>query len=243
MILLRHYGIHFAQRHPLTFLRIFHFELSCAAFAGELLVPLFQRFYHLRSDSVWFTIEKRKENISFPCYSFMPTSTYPKEWKNRFIFVSPSLLSEPLSINDFVATVEDGVSPLSRVEDALWRHMYEHSTCAFNFPEGILALREMSLWNLLQADVRGVSFVVEGVFNQEMGVVLRGEAPNVEGPNVEAVPGDGTPSLEAASPKGLEGSQNSPQVEDISSGDEYLQTWLSRKRKPGPVVGISEAIL
>ncbi|MFS8027746.1 hypothetical protein Hanom_Chr16g01502341 [Helianthus anomalus] len=239
MSLLKHYGIHFSQLHPLAFLRIVHFVFSCAALAGEPSVPLFRRFYRLHPDNDWFTFEKRKDNISLPCYSFMPTSTYPKEWKNRFIFVSPSLLSEPLSITDPVAAVKDGVPPFSGVEDALWRHMYEHSTRAFNFPEGILAVGEMSLWSLLLADVRGVSYVVEGVVNHEMGDVLGGEAPNAEGLHVEAVPWDGTPPLERASPKGSEGSQNSPQVEDISSGDEDLETRLCRKRKPDPVEDIT----
>ncbi|KAJ0444716.1 hypothetical protein HanOQP8_Chr16g0632751 [Helianthus annuus] len=154
----------------------------------------------------------------------MPTSTYPKEWKTRFIFVSPSLLSEPLSIRDPVTAIEDGVPPLSGVEDALWRSMYEHSTRAFNF---------------LRADVRGVSYVVEGVVNHEMGDVLRGEVPNAEGLHVEAVPRDGTPPLERASPKVSEVSQNSPQVEDISSGDEDLETRLCQKRNPDPVEDIT----
>ncbi|MFS8027725.1 hypothetical protein Hanom_Chr16g01502111 [Helianthus anomalus] len=134
--------------------------------------------------------------------------------------------------------------------------MYEHSTRAFNFPEGILAVgglslfyptrsmaffdgREMSLWSLLLADVRGVSYVLEGVINHEMGDVLGGEAPNAEGLHVEAVPWDGTPPLERASPKGSEGSQNSPQVEDISSGDEDLEIRLCRKRKPDLVEDIT----
>ncbi|KAJ0733948.1 hypothetical protein HanPI659440_Chr11g0414201 [Helianthus annuus] len=95
---------------------------------------------------------------------------------------------------------------------------------------------------MAEADARGVSLVVEGVVNKEIGAVLGGEAPNVEGQNVEAVPGDGTHSLEGASPKGSEGSQNSPQVEDISSGNEYLETRLSRKCKPDLVVGTSEVI-
>ncbi|KAL9999300.1 hypothetical protein Hdeb2414_s0008g00269861 [Helianthus debilis subsp. tardiflorus] len=219
MSLLKHYGIHFSQLHPLAFLRIIHFAFSCAALAGEPSVPLFRRFYRLQSDDNCFTFEKRKENISLPCYSFMSTSTYPKEWKNRFIFVSPSLLSEPLSITDPVAAIKDGVPHFSSVENALWRHMYEHSTHAFNFPEGILAMggrslfyptrpmaffdgREMSLWSLLQANVRGVSYVVEGVVNHEMGDVLGGEAPNAEGLHVEAVLGDGLLPLRGLPLKG-----------------------------------------
>ncbi|KAF5803060.1 hypothetical protein HanRHA438_Chr06g0276001 [Helianthus annuus] len=111
MSFLKHYGIHFSQLHPLAFLRIVHFELSCASFAGEPSVPLFRRFYQLRSDGDWFTFEKRKDYISLPCYSFMPTSTYPKKWKNRFMFVSFSMLSEPLPLRDPNAIIEDSSHP------------------------------------------------------------------------------------------------------------------------------------
>ncbi|KAJ0438486.1 hypothetical protein HanHA300_Chr16g0614581 [Helianthus annuus] len=86
MAFLKHYGIRFSQLNPLAFLRIVHFELSCAAFAGEPSLSLFRRFYRLRSDGDWFTFENgdcftfenRKDSIFLPCYSFMPTSTYPK---------------------------------------------------------------------------------------------------------------------------------------------------------------------
>ncbi|KAF5772918.1 hypothetical protein HanRHA438_Chr13g0593551 [Helianthus annuus] len=102
--------------------------------------------------------------------------------ENRFICVFPSLLPESLPARDPVAVIEDGVPPLSSDEEALWKLMYENSTRAFNFPEGILAIgdlspfypscpkaflkgKEMSLWNLMQTDVMGVSFVVKGVEN------------------------------------------------------------------------------
>ncbi|MFS7920561.1 hypothetical protein Hanom_Chr03g00226301 [Helianthus anomalus] len=77
--LLKHFGIHFSQLHPFAFMRVVHFELSCVAVSGELSVPLFCMFYKLVSDEDWFTFTKRKDNVSPPCYSFMPTSTYPKE--------------------------------------------------------------------------------------------------------------------------------------------------------------------
>ncbi|KAM0037378.1 hypothetical protein Hdeb2414_s0013g00402511 [Helianthus debilis subsp. tardiflorus] len=157
-----------------------------------------------------------------------------------FIFVSPSMLFEPLPIRDPAAVIEDGVPPLSDTEGVLWSRMYEHSTRAFNFPEGILALGVLSPFYPTRpkalykgrADYRGVSYVVEGVVNQEMGGVLGGGAPNVEGSNVELVLGEETPSLKGASPKVSEGSQNSPQMENVSSDDEDLETRLSRKRKP-----------
>ncbi|KAF5771363.1 hypothetical protein HanRHA438_Chr14g0681641 [Helianthus annuus] len=274
MSLLKYYVIHFSQLHPLAFLRIVHFELSCVAFASEPSVP---RFSQLRSDGDWFTFKKGRTTFlslaiplcqppHIPCYSFVPTSTYPKKWKNSFIFVYSSMLFEPLSIRYHAAAIKDGVPPLSSTEDVMWRHMYEHSTRASNFLEDIVEMgglshfyptrprafyngkvfgllrTEMFLWRLLQADCRGVSYVVEVVVNQEMCGVLGGGAPDVEGLNAELVPGEGTPPLEGASPKGSEGSQNSPQVENASSDDEDLATWLSRKRKPDLTIGTIEVV-
>ncbi|KAJ0530372.1 hypothetical protein HanHA89_Chr10g0389171 [Helianthus annuus] len=48
--LLRHFGVHFSQLHPLGFMRVVHFELSCVAVSGESSVPLFCMFYKLISD-------------------------------------------------------------------------------------------------------------------------------------------------------------------------------------------------
>ncbi|KAJ0437434.1 hypothetical protein HanHA300_Chr16g0602111 [Helianthus annuus] len=42
--LLRHFGVHFSQLHPLGFMRVVHFELSCVAVSGEPSVPLFCMF-------------------------------------------------------------------------------------------------------------------------------------------------------------------------------------------------------
>ncbi|KAM0037112.1 hypothetical protein Hdeb2414_s0014g00434481 [Helianthus debilis subsp. tardiflorus] len=81
--LLRQFGVHFSQLHPLGFMRVVHVELSCVAVSGEPSIPLFCMFYKLISDGEWFTFAKRKDSVSPPCYSFMPTSTYPKEWKSR----------------------------------------------------------------------------------------------------------------------------------------------------------------
>ncbi|MFS8021309.1 hypothetical protein Hanom_Chr16g01425881 [Helianthus anomalus] len=57
--------------------------VTLSSFKMELLrhygIQLSQHFYHLRSNGDWFTFEKRKDSFSLPCYSFMPTSTYPKE--------------------------------------------------------------------------------------------------------------------------------------------------------------------
>ncbi|KAJ0680583.1 hypothetical protein HanPI659440_Chr16g0625781 [Helianthus annuus] len=122
--LLKHFGIQFSQLHPLAFMRIVYFELSCIAV----------------SDGDWFTFPKRKDSVSLPCYSFMPTSTYPKEWKNRFVFVSAPLIPESLPLKDPKAVIEDSVPALSANETVLWKMMYEYPTRAFNFPEGILAM-------------------------------------------------------------------------------------------------------
>ncbi|KAJ0480685.1 hypothetical protein HanIR_Chr13g0634491 [Helianthus annuus] len=64
--------------------------------------------------------------------------------ENRFICVFPSLLPESLPARDPVAVIEDGIPPLSSDEEALWKLMYENSTRAFNFPEGILAIGDLS---------------------------------------------------------------------------------------------------
>uniref|UniRef100_A0A251S152 Transposase (putative) gypsy type domain-containing protein n=1 Tax=Helianthus annuus TaxID=4232 RepID=A0A251S152_HELAN len=98
--LLRHFRVHFSQLHPLGFMRVVHFELSCVAVSGEPLIPLFCMFNKLISDGDWFTFAKRKDSISPPCYSFMPTSTYPKEWKSRFIFVSAAMIPESPPLRD-----------------------------------------------------------------------------------------------------------------------------------------------
>ncbi|MFS7948176.1 hypothetical protein Hanom_Chr06g00556921 [Helianthus anomalus] len=90
--LLKHLGIHFSQLHPLAFMRVVHFELSCVAVAGE----------------------PSKDNVSPPCYSFMPTSTNPKEWKNRFIFVAAAMVPESPPSRDPKAPIEDSGRALEK---------------------------------------------------------------------------------------------------------------------------------
>ncbi|KAJ0589551.1 hypothetical protein HanPI659440_Chr04g0167831 [Helianthus annuus] len=48
--LLRHCRVHFSQLHPLGFMRVVHFMLSCVAVSGEPSIPLFCMFYKLISD-------------------------------------------------------------------------------------------------------------------------------------------------------------------------------------------------
>ncbi|KAJ0709143.1 hypothetical protein HanLR1_Chr09g0337021 [Helianthus annuus] len=142
--LLRHFKVHFSQLHPLGFKRVVHFELSCVAVSGEPSIPLFCIFCKLISDGDWFTFAKRKDSISQPCYSFMPTSTYPKEWKSRFIFVSAAMIPESPPLRDAKAAIEDSVPILSADEIVQWKRMYENPTRDFTFPEGILAMGGLS---------------------------------------------------------------------------------------------------
>ncbi|KAJ0639804.1 hypothetical protein HanPSC8_Chr16g0701341 [Helianthus annuus] len=124
-------------------------------------------FYRLQSDGDWFTFPKRKDSVSLPCYSFMPTSTYPKEWKNRFIFVSAPLIPESPPLKDPKAVIEDSVPALSANETVLWKRMYEYPTRAFNFPEGILAMGGLSPLYPIRpkayCEKRGKSFVFVAV--------------------------------------------------------------------------------
>ncbi|MFS7907203.1 hypothetical protein Hanom_Chr01g00068541 [Helianthus anomalus] len=216
MALLKHYGIHFSELHPLAFMRIVQFELSCAAFAGKPSFFLSRRFYRLQSDRDWFPFAKRKDRVSLPCYSFMLASTYPKEWKNRFIFVSDSIIPKSLLSRDLKAVIDGGVLTLSAVEN-------------------------MSFWSLLQTDCKGVSFVLGGVVNPDMGNVLEGKTPDV-GSYVAAGEAEGTPSAREGSSERTEGSQSSPPVENVSGGDEDLDNRLSRKRKTDPDADTKVAI-
>ncbi|KAL9992576.1 hypothetical protein Hdeb2414_s0004g00145051 [Helianthus debilis subsp. tardiflorus] len=123
-------------------MRVVHFELSCVAVFGEPLVPLFCMFYKLIFDGDWFTFAKRKDSVSPPCYSFMPKSTYPKEWKSRFIFVSTTMIPESLPLRDPKASIEDSIPVLSADEIVQWKRMFENPTRAFTF------LRECWPWGI-----------------------------------------------------------------------------------------------
>ncbi|KAJ0725491.1 hypothetical protein HanPI659440_Chr12g0459361 [Helianthus annuus] len=79
-----------------------------------------------------------------PCYAFMPTSTYPKDWKSRFIFVSAVMMSASPLPRDVDTPIEDVVPALSANETVQWKRMYENPTRAFTFSEGILAMGGLS---------------------------------------------------------------------------------------------------
>ncbi|MFS8025944.1 hypothetical protein Hanom_Chr16g01481121 [Helianthus anomalus] len=142
--LLRHFKVHFPQLHPLGFMRVVHSELSCVVVSSEPSITLFCMFYKLISDGDWFTFAKWKDSISQPCYSFILTSTYPKEWKSLFIFVSAAMIPESSPLRDAKAAIEDNVPILSADEIVQWKRMYENPTRAFTFPDGLLAMGGLS---------------------------------------------------------------------------------------------------
>ncbi|KAJ0944538.1 hypothetical protein HanPSC8_Chr03g0117931 [Helianthus annuus] len=158
-------------------MRVVHFELSCVAVSCEPSVPLFYMFYKLISYGDWFNFAKRKDSVSPPCYSFMPTSTYPKEWKIRFIFVSAAMIPESPPLRDPKATIEQSIPVLSADEIVQWKRIYDNPTRAFIFPDGVLAMgglspfysvrpkaffgkKEMTLWGLVQRNCRDFKFMV-----------------------------------------------------------------------------------
>ncbi|KAJ0614271.1 hypothetical protein HanIR_Chr02g0060511 [Helianthus annuus] len=227
-------------------MRVVHFELSCAAISGEPSIPLFCMFYKLISDGDWFTFAKRQNNVSKPCYSFMPTSTYPKDWKSRFIFVSAAMMSESPLPRDVDTPIEDVVPSLSANETVQWKRMYENPTRAFTFSEGILAMgglspsypvrpkaffgrKELTLWRLLQGDSKDVQFVVDGEVVPGLsrsGVVLVTGGSAQVGGSVTVGGDEGNPSDEEESSPDLPPTQHADR-----SDDEDFEIRLVRKRK------------
>ncbi|KAJ0712876.1 hypothetical protein HanRHA438_Chr09g0419931 [Helianthus annuus] len=159
----------------------------------------------------------------------MPTSTYPKEWKNMFIFVSASLLLESPPLRDPKAVIDDSVPTLSAKEIVLWKRMHEYPTRAFNFPEGILAVGGLSpLYPILPkayCEKKGQPFVLEGKTPDLRSSAAVGEVEKA-------------PSTKEGSSERTEVSQNSPIVKNISSEKhKNLASRLSRKRKAGSEAG------
>ncbi|KAF5760308.1 hypothetical protein HanXRQr2_Chr16g0751951 [Helianthus annuus] len=251
-------------------MRVVHIELSCVTVSGEPSVPFFCMFYKLVSDGDWFTFAKQKDSISPPCYSFMPTSTYPKEWKNRFIFVFAAMLPESPPLRDPKAPIEDSVPVLSADEIVQWKRMHENLTRAFAFPEEVLAMggpsplfyppegllweeshlwclfyAEMMLWGLLQGDYRDIKFMVGDKVNPDMWRVLERKAPG-KGRLVSVATGKGeeAPSNEEGSSGEADNSQGSPRAEGSSGDeDEDLEICLAQKRKVNPAVTPKTTIL
>ncbi|MFS8024647.1 hypothetical protein Hanom_Chr16g01465811 [Helianthus anomalus] len=201
--LLRHFKVHFSQWHPLGFMRVVHFELSYVAVSSEPSIPLFCMYYKLISDGDWFTFAKKKDSVSQPCYSFMLTSTYPKEWKSRFIFVSVAMIPKSPPLRDAKAAIKDSIPILSANEIRFFRV-------------------EMTLWGLLQGDSRDVKFMVDG--RVEPGLNRSG--------SVQAGGSTAGEKDEGASSGEKEDSPGSLQVKSSSDVDEDdLESRLARKRK------------
>ncbi|MFS7938936.1 hypothetical protein Hanom_Chr05g00445671 [Helianthus anomalus] len=210
--LLRHFKVHFSRLHPLGFMRVVNFELSCVAVSAEPSIPLFCMFYKLISDGDWFTFAKRKDSVSQTCYSFMPTSTYPKEWKSRFIFISAAMIPESPPLRDAKAAIEDRVPILSADEIVQWKRMYENPMRAFTFSEGILAMGGLSPFYSVRPKAFFGKKVTEGSVQARDSTV--GEKD------------------EGASSGENEDSPGSLQVKSSSDGDEEdLESRLARKRK------------
>ncbi|MFS7972589.1 hypothetical protein Hanom_Chr09g00846581 [Helianthus anomalus] len=247
--LLRHFGVHFSQIHPLGFMRVVHFELSCAAISGEPSVPLFCMFYRLISNGDWFTFAKRQNNVSRPCYSFMPTSTYPKDWKCRFIFVSAAMLPESPAPKDLDAAIEDVVPTLSASETVQWKRMCDNPTRAFTFSEGMLAMGglspsypvrpraffgkkgicvlEITLWRLLQGDSKDVKYVVDDEIDSRLNAEAQAAGGSVQAGGSVAMGGS------EEDPSG--GEESSPDLPPVHpsgpSDDGEVEIQLVRKRK------------
>ncbi|KAM0046047.1 hypothetical protein Hdeb2414_s0009g00311341 [Helianthus debilis subsp. tardiflorus] len=221
-------------------MRIVHFELSCVVVSGETSVPLFCMFYKLFSDRDWFTFAKRQNSVSRPCYSFMPISTYPKEWKSQFIFVYAAMIPEYPLPRDAEATIEDSIPALSVDETVLWKRMCENPTRAFTFFEGILAMGGLSPSYSVRpraffGDSKDVKFVVgdevEPGLNQDVEMQVVGESVQAGGP-VSVGEGKGTPSdWEESSPDPL---QVEPSDRDDEEDPEICLV-CKRKASPKPV--------
>ncbi|MFS7918989.1 hypothetical protein Hanom_Chr03g00207651 [Helianthus anomalus] len=218
--------------------RVVHFELSCVAVSGEPSVPLFCMFYNLISDGDWFTFSKGQYSVSRPCYSFMPTFTYPKEWRSQFIFVSAAMIPESPPPRDVEATIEDNVPTLSADETVQWKRVCENLTRAFTFSEGILAMgglspsysvRPRAFFGKKKGDSRDVKFVVgdevEPGLNRDVEMQVAGGSVQAGVP-VVVEEGEGTSS------DGVESSPNPLQAGHSDRDDEEdLEGRLVRKRK------------
>ncbi|KAJ0700819.1 hypothetical protein HanOQP8_Chr10g0372411 [Helianthus annuus] len=228
-------------------MRVVDFELSCVAVSSEPSIPLFHMFYKLISDGDWFTFAKQKDSIFQPCYSFMPTPTYPKEWKSQFIFVSAAMMPESPPLRDAKAVIDDSITVLSADEIVQWKRMYENPTRAFTFPEGILAMGGLSP----SYPVRPKAFV--GKKDDFVGFTSGGDCKDVKfmvgdkvepsmSRGVEKKTTEGTVQAgdsaveeknEEASSDEKKGPLGSLQVKSSSDDDnnEYLESRLVRKRK------------
>ncbi|KAM0038998.1 hypothetical protein Hdeb2414_s0012g00377031 [Helianthus debilis subsp. tardiflorus] len=145
----------------------------------------------------------------------MPTSTYPKEWKKKFIFVSAAMLSESPILTDPKASIDDSVPVLSENDTVLWKRMHENPTMAYNFPEGVLGMGGLS--------------------------PLYSVRPKAYSGKKEK--GEETPAHDEGSSKEAEKSQGSLRVKGSSGDeDEDFKSLLARKQKVDPTVSLKIVI-
>ncbi|KAF5758106.1 hypothetical protein HanXRQr2_Chr16g0725521 [Helianthus annuus] len=158
----------------------------------------------------------------------MPTSTYPKDWKCRFIFVSAAMLPESPVPKDLDAAIEDTIPTLSAGETIQWKRMCDNPTRAFTFSEGMLAMggglspsypvRPRAFFgkkgiSLFLGDSKDVKYVVTGGSVQAGGSVALGGYE--EDPSSEEESSPGFPHVH---PSG-------------QSDDEDVEIQLVRKRR------------
>ncbi|KAJ0569588.1 hypothetical protein HanHA300_Chr05g0167951 [Helianthus annuus] len=174
----------------------------------------------------------------------MPTSTYPKDWKSRFIFVSAAMLPESPLPKDLDAAIEDVVPTLSAAETVQWKRMCENPTRAFTFSEGMLAMgglsssypvrpraffgkKEITLWRLLQGDSKDVKYVVDNEIDPRLNAEVQVTGGSTQAGGSTAVGGDEeNPSDEE------ESSPDFPPVHPSGqSDDEDVEIQLVRKRR------------
>ncbi|MFS7972637.1 hypothetical protein Hanom_Chr09g00847161 [Helianthus anomalus] len=86
---------------------MFHFEIPCKELNKLPSVWLFHHYYCLHADDDWSTFEKCWKDFVDPRCNYMPTSTYPKEWKDRFLFMSLKLIPGKLPFRDPLGMIDD----------------------------------------------------------------------------------------------------------------------------------------
>ncbi|KAM0002770.1 hypothetical protein Hdeb2414_s0313g00864721 [Helianthus debilis subsp. tardiflorus] len=148
------------------------------------------------------------------------------------------MIPESPPLRDPKATIKDSVHVLFANETVMWKRMYEHPTRAYSFPEGILAMGEMSLWSLLQADCKEISFVGCGEVNLETGNVLEGILL-MSGVLLLLGRWRRLPPMKKIPRRRLMALRIPPSSLKDSSSDEHedLESCLIRKRKASPEVG------
>ncbi|KAL8261138.1 hypothetical protein R6Q59_025187 [Mikania micrantha] len=144
--ILRFFGVHFSQVHPLGLLRVMHFVIACRAMGGEPNIPLFRRFYRFRVDGDWFTFEKSRPQNLPSCVSRILQSLRDPE--TSFFFVNNNFLSARLLLRNMRDPIVDDAPPLRDCDIPLFRLLVENPTPTIVFPEPVLVMAGVSpLWD------------------------------------------------------------------------------------------------